>query len=55
MIFSLDNFGAKQLGSYALITAGSYRKVEEKYRSDSVKIAGRNSATVKSYDNKLDN
>ena len=50
-IFFVNSSGIKQLGSNAFITGpGRYRKVEEKQRNDSVKFAGCNSATLKSYD-----
>ena len=48
VIFSLENFGAKQLGSNTFITGpGRCRKVEEVQKNHSVKFAGRNSVTLK--------
>ena len=53
--FELEDFGAKQLGSNTFITGpGRYRKAGKKSRNDSGKFAGRNSATVKSYDQKTE-
>ena len=52
----LEHFGAKQLGSNAFITGPArYREVEEKYTTNSAKFAGRDSATLKTYDQKLNN
>ena len=50
-MFVLVNFGAEELRSNAFITGpGRYRKVEENYRKNSDKSAGRNSSMVNSYD-----
>ena len=49
----LENFRADKLGSITYITGpNTHRKVEDVYRKNSVKLAGRNSATVNSYDPK---
>ena len=48
--FLLENIEARKLGSNAFITGpGRYRKVDEKQRNTSANIAGRNSATLRSY------
>ena len=50
----LKTSGPKKLGSHAFITGpGRYRKLGTEKRNNSVKFAGRNSATVKSYDQQL--
>ena len=47
----LEHFGATRLGSDKFITGpGRCRKVGEKCRKSSVKVACRNSATVESYE-----
>ena len=52
----LGNFSEKKLGSNTFITdAGRCRRVEEVWRTNSVKFAGRNSATLKLTTKKLDN
>ena len=53
--FSLEKIGAKKLGSDAFVTGPGrywYRKVDAKQRNNSVELAGRNSATLQSYDKK---
>ena len=53
-IVFLKASGQKKAGSNAFITApGRYRKVAEKQRKHAVNFAGRNSATVNSYDQKI--
>ena len=49
----LETFGAGKLRSKAFITGpGMYRMLEETKRNSSVKVAGRNSAILKSCDKK---
>ena len=51
IVIASEKLSAEQIGSNAFITGpGRYRKVEEKSRKKTVKFAGRNSATLKSYD-----
>ena len=48
---NIENFGAKKRGFNAFITGiGRYKTVEEKWRNNSVQFAGRNSATLNTYD-----
>ena len=50
-VIFLNNIGAKQVGLNAFITAPVwYRKVGEVWSKNSVKSAGRKSATLESYD-----
>ena len=50
-MFFPENFGAKQLGSIAYITAPSrYKKVEAKKKNTSDEFPGCNSVTLDSYD-----
>ena len=47
--------GPKKIGSNALVTdPGRYKKLGEKWRKNSVRCAGRNSATLKSDGQKID-
>ena len=47
-----ERFGTKQGPNVFITGPGRYRKIEEKYRNTSDRFAGRNSATLQSYDQK---
>ena len=51
LLLVLEHFKVKTLGSQAFITGpGRYGEVEETQRTNSVKIVGRNSASLKGHD-----